>query len=193
MARTRLLAALLAAATSTAPAARAADYRDVPRQHWAFAEVDWARRAGAMPSMDGSDFRGQQALGRYEMATFLAGHMHRYYRKRDQIDAELRRLREVGSEHERQLLEIETRGRQLAARMEGAPAPGPEAEAEARVESEAPAPLATRTESLRERLARLRAKVATRGGETEDAAEDPTAEAAPPVDPAAAERIWDAF
>lgn len=162
------VAGLLASA-----AAASAAYRDVPREHWAFREVQWVRGTGLIPKSQGARFDGSSGLTRYEMAQVLSGYMRDYYVKRDAIRAELTELEQVGTAHQAEMDELATRQRVVVERLDsgavpvaevpppevapGAEAPRPETVTEAATQrapaSGSPGP------SLAERLAAMRARI----------------------------------
>lgn len=114
--KTRLFVAGLLAGAACAAAAPA--YRDVPRQHWAFQEVEWVRTTDLIPDSQGPRFEGQKGMTRYQMAQVLSGYMRDYYSKRDSIQAELTDLKKVGASHQAEMDQLVARQQVVVERLD---------------------------------------------------------------------------
>ncbi len=97
-----------------------APFRDLPARHWAFPEVDWLRRDGALVGWEGA-FHGKTPLNRYQAAEVLSRTLRIHYADRDRIDQELVRI-QAGIEGRQQGLAGVRKGTAELARRLGMPA-----------------------------------------------------------------------
>lgn len=156
-----LVVGLLAAA-----GVASASYRDVPRKHWAFQEVQWVRGTGLIPDSQGATFQGQKGMSRYQMAQVMSGYMRDYYSKRDSIQAELTDLKQVGAAHAAEMDRLVARQQVVSERIDSgavppvvAPKPTRAPAPERTAAAPAPEPSSPSGPTLAERLAAMRERI----------------------------------
>ena len=72
-----ILAGLTVGMSSTAFAATADSFTDVPKDHWSYQALDYLAKEGVIEGMGDSTFQGSRAMTRYEMAAIVAKAMQK--------------------------------------------------------------------------------------------------------------------
>ena len=72
-----ILAGLTVGMSSTAFAATADSFTDVPKDHWSYQALDYLAKEGVIEGMGDSTFQGGRAMTRYEMAAIVAKAMQK--------------------------------------------------------------------------------------------------------------------
>lgn len=72
-----ILAGLTVGMSSTAFAATADSFTDVPKDHWSYQALDYLAKEGIIEGMGDSTFQGGRAMTRYEMASIVAKAMQK--------------------------------------------------------------------------------------------------------------------
>lgn len=71
------LAAGLVGGTTTASAASADSFTDVPKDHWSYEALDYLAKEGVIEGMGDNTFQGGRTMTRYEMASIVAKAMQK--------------------------------------------------------------------------------------------------------------------
>ena len=72
-----ILAGLTVGMSSTAFAATADSFTDVPKDHWSYQALDYLAKEGVIDGMGDNTFQGGRAMTRYEMAAIVAKAMQK--------------------------------------------------------------------------------------------------------------------
>jgi hypothetical protein len=72
-----ILAGLTVGMSSTAFAATADSFTDVPKDHWSYQALDYLAKEGVIEGMGDSTFQGSRTMTRYEMAAIVAKAMQK--------------------------------------------------------------------------------------------------------------------
>lgn len=89
----------------------AAEFKDVPKKHWAFEEVHWLRADGMLEGWGGK-FHGGRQFTRYEMAKVLGRYMGKYEAEKAKVEKQLGELR---SEDQQQRARLDDLGGRTSA------------------------------------------------------------------------------
>ena len=72
-----ILAGLTVGMSSTAFAATADSFTDVPKDHWSYQALDYLAKEGIIDGMGDNTFQGGRTMTRYEMASIVAKAMQK--------------------------------------------------------------------------------------------------------------------
>ena len=72
-----ILAGLTVGMSSTAFAATADSFTDVPKDHWSYQALDYLAKEGVIDGMGDNTFQGGRTMTRYEMASIVAKAMQK--------------------------------------------------------------------------------------------------------------------